>query len=470
MSTIHFANRREVLRVLAGASVAAIAACGSAPEYGKSPASANGNDFLDLPRARYPLNHVAGLRHLVDQDGRPFLLQGDSPWSLMVQLNLEEAARYLADRRKRGFNTLLVNLLEHKYAVDPPRNRDGEGPFLVPGDFSTVNHRYFDHAAWVLERAHEEGHLVLLAVAYIGCCGGDGWYAEMVRSGRQALREYGRYIAARFAHLPNIMWVHGGDANPADPSIVAEVALGIREVQPGGLHTAHTAPGHQALEVYDNPDWLDVNNVYTYEPVAPISLAAYARPDARPFFLLESEYEGENRRAPNVRIRSQAWQAVLSGAMGQVFGNNPLWHFASPVPITPFRGSWQDALGSEASRSMTQLRRLLESMDWWRLEPDRERAMLLGWQYGGHFDAVAAVAATGDLALVYVPKRRQLRMDLHRRAPRVTRMRWYDPVSGIYCGQRAVSAVVDPVLRVLPPHARNAGADSDWVLVLDSGS
>lgn len=468
MRTNYSATRRDVLRAIAGTSVAGLAACDTATDYGKSKGAPAATAFLDLPPAHYPLRRDPELRYLVDEAGRPFLLQGDSPWSLMVQLNREEAALYLEDRRRRGFNALLVNLLEHKYAANPPHIRDGEGPFLVPGDFSTINHRYFDHAAWVLERANEEGHLVLLAVAYIGCCGADGWYAEMVGSGRDALRNYGRYLAQRFAHLPNIMWVHGGDANPADPSIVAEVALGIREVGHPGLHTAHTAPGHQAFVVYGDPDWLDVNNVYTYDPVAPIALEAHARPDACPFFLLESEYEGENRRAPDVRIRSQAWQAVLSGSMGQVFGNNPLWHFASPVPITPFRGGWLNALDSEGSRSMTQLRRLLESIAWWRLEPDAQRAMLPGWSYTGHYDAVSASSSSGDLAIVYLPRRWLVRFDVRRWAPHATRLRWYDPVDGTFRDERAISSVAKPVVNTFPPFVRNAGADIDWVLVLDS--
>lgn len=468
MTTKHSATRRAVLRGLATAPVAALAACDAASNYGKSNGDAAASEFVDFPAARYPLRREKGLRHLVDGAGRPFLLQGDSPWSLMVQLNRDEAALYLGDRRRRGFNALLVNLLEHKYAANPPLNRDGEGPFLVPGDFSSINHRYFDHATHVLERAQEEGHLVLLAVAYIGCCGADGWYAEMVASGRKALRDYGRYLATRFAHLPNIMWVHGGDANPADPSIVAEVAFGVHEVGHPGLHTAHTAPGHQAFDVYGDPAWLDVNNVYTYDPVAPIALEAHARPDACPFFLLESEYEGENRRAPDVRIRSQAWQAVLSGAMGQVFGNNPLWHFASPAPITPFQGGWQDALGSEGNRSMTQLRRLLESVAWWRLEPDARRAMLPGWKYTGHYDAVSASSTSGDLAIVYLPRRWLVRLDVRRWAPHATRLRWYDPVDGTFRDERAISSAAKPVVNAFPPFRRNAGADIDWVLVLDS--
>ena len=52
-----------------------------------------------------------------------------------------------------------------------------------------------------------------------------------------------------------------------------------------------------------------------------------------PFFLMESAYENEHD-AGEQRLRAQAYQAILSGAMGHLFGNNPIWHFdgAGPLP------------------------------------------------------------------------------------------------------------------------------------------
>ena len=93
---------------------------------------------------RYPIRVGPDHRHAVDQDGLPFLIQGDSPWSLISGLTNEEAERYLEDRRLKGFNSLIVNLIEHKFRG--PVNRYGEGPFTTPGDFTTPNEEYFKHA------------------------------------------------------------------------------------------------------------------------------------------------------------------------------------------------------------------------------------------------------------------------------------------------------------------------------------
>lgn len=61
--------------------------------------------------------------HLVDPIGQPFLNQGDSPWSPIVRLTLEEAELHLENRRGKGFNLVMVNLLEHAFCDSLPYSR-----------------------------------------------------------------------------------------------------------------------------------------------------------------------------------------------------------------------------------------------------------------------------------------------------------------------------------------------------------
>src|SRR5215471_4982495 len=177
---------------------------------------------------------------LVDASGAQVWLHGEAAWSLVVRLDDAELDRYLADRRARGVNALVVNLIEHKFADHAPLDRAGDPPFTTPGDFATPNEAYFAHADRVLARAAAAGMVVLLAPAYLGDRGGDeGWYAEIRRSGSDKLRGYGHYLGARYRSAPNLVWVEGGDAPPmaAGDEIEALVA-GIRETDPVHLHTA----------------------------------------------------------------------------------------------------------------------------------------------------------------------------------------------------------------------------------------
>src|ERR1035438_7234219 len=67
-----------------------------------------------------PLRISANHRFLIDRHDVPFLLQGDAAWSLIANATREEADAYLRNRRAKGFNAILVNLIEHKFAKNAP--------------------------------------------------------------------------------------------------------------------------------------------------------------------------------------------------------------------------------------------------------------------------------------------------------------------------------------------------------------
>src|SRR5271166_5434763 len=70
--------------------------------------------------ASYPVK-ISGSnpRILVDQNNVPFLMVGDSPQSLIVNLSATNAAFYLADRATNGFNTVLVDAICTYYTAGP---------------------------------------------------------------------------------------------------------------------------------------------------------------------------------------------------------------------------------------------------------------------------------------------------------------------------------------------------------------
>src|SRR5262245_22570354 len=114
------------------------------------------------PPGLFPLRVSGDGASLVTADGTPFLLHGEAAWSLIVQLGASDAMRYLADRHARGVNALLVNLVEHFYADDPPNNAAGAAPFTKEGDFSTPNEAYFAYADHVIDLAASQGIVVML--------------------------------------------------------------------------------------------------------------------------------------------------------------------------------------------------------------------------------------------------------------------------------------------------------------------
>lgn len=402
-------------------------------------------------------------RYLLDAAGRPFLVHGDTAWSLIAQLKREDAEFYLAQRRRFGFNTIVVSLLEKKFATNAPANAYGEQPFLTRGDFTTPNERYFAHADWVIERAAAHGMLVLMTPAYLGYDGGsEGWYQEMVANGPAKLRTYGRFLGRRYARFANIVWLNGGDYDPPDESLVKAIVDGIREYDTRSLHSMHCAPQMSAYQCLDDRSWLTLNNVYNYREIVEPSIVEYNRSPALPFILLESTYENEHD-ATTRQLRIQAYHALLSGAAGQVFGNNPIWHFDGPgIYYTPI--TWREALTGPGSVSMSHVRRLLQQLAWWKLVPDTARQFLVSPRGSGFDQAVAALTSDGAVGLVYTPVVRDLSVDLRRMAGWQVEVAWYDPSSGETSpGQRWLRTNAVQTLR---PPGPNAADDGDWVLLL----
>ena len=420
-----------------------------------------------MVNATFPLHVEAGKRYLVDAAGTPFLMLGDSPWSLIVQLTREEVDQYLDDRRARGFNTLLVNLIEHHFSNNPPKNAYGNGPFLTPGDFSTPNELYFAHADWVIQRAADKGFLLLLVPSYLGYNGGnEGWYSEMVANGSTKLREYGRYLGRRYSGFSNILWTHGGDYNPPNKALIREIAAGIRDFDTRSLMSAHCAPETAAADYWGSESWLQVNNVYTYNAVYSASLTQYARADAKPFFFLEGRYENEANEGTEQRVRVQAYHALLSGAAGQVFGNNPIWHFNGPG-LYPTSLTWQQALNGRGSQSMSHVRTLFAPRSWWTLQPDASNTTLTAGLSSGQDRAVAARASDRSFAIAYMPSVRTVTMNLSQLAGPNVNARWYDPANGSYT---AVTGSPFPAAgsQTFRPAGNNTSNFGDWALVLES--
>src|SRR5262249_50878055 len=93
-----------------------------------------------LAPALTPLQTGATGRFLVDGSGTPLLLKGDAAWSLISATTFSEADQYLADRQSRGFDMVLVNLVEHKFAPNAPADLAGDFPFFNP---ATGSHQAF---------------------------------------------------------------------------------------------------------------------------------------------------------------------------------------------------------------------------------------------------------------------------------------------------------------------------------------
>ena len=433
----------------------------------------------------FPLHVSSDTRHLVDRRGMPFLLQGDSPWELLQNLSDADTATYLDDRRSRGVNAILIELVEHRFTPHTPAwaNARGDLPFSNVDDFTTTQEDYFAHVDWVLQQAEARGILALLVPAYIGFgCGDEGWCAEMRRNGVDRLTQYGMYVGRRYRNQANIVWVEGGDytpsttGSPSDLDLIDAVARGITMGDGGAhLHTAHWARGTRSGSVAGITFPLGLEASYTAGPPSYPQLRAdvAASRGVRPVFVIENRYESEGSTT-RLDLRAQMYQPILVGAAGFFFGNDPLWFLGvsgDGNPAWSFGGGtasdWRAALASPGMRDDVWAGVFFRALAWETLEPDTTHVVMTSG-YGTDGDvayALAAASPDGRLAVAYLPAMLSPTFDLSRFSAPID-ARWYDPTTGV--SSPAGTAIANTGSRSFTPPGPNAAGEHDWALVLSA--
>lgn len=413
-------------------------------------------------------------RYFVDQYSEPFLVRGDSPWSLMTDLSPDQAELYFADRRENGFNASIVSLLgavDNGAPSDDGATFDGVLPF-DDGDITAWNEEYWSRVETVVRTAAEHGNTLFLYPT-------DGWVMSTIfaETSLEDCFAYGAMVAERFAEHPNIVWMAGGDYFPLtnSPEVGSTHDFRITAVLNGIRSTGDQRPfsiqlGYDKSVSTDNPYWaerVDWNFVYTYYPTYKAVLDAYTARPVRPALFAEGNYEGENNQGDtagttNETLRRQVLWALTSGSPGDVFGSDD-WEFHE---------GWQDRLDTPAVAQVQRLRDLFASLEWWRLVPDVDSRLVTDGR-GTRITsddpmdvldndyATAAATPDGTLAVVYVPTARTITVDLSSlaAAPEAT---WIDPSTGAARTVEAGSTYTTP--------GSNADGDEDWLLVIRAGA
>ena len=308
----------------------------------------------------YPLQASANGRYLVDQTLAPYLMTGDAPQALTVNVSEAEAEMYFANRSAYGFNTLWVNLLCATYTGGRADGStfDGILPFTgtIPStssyDLETPNEAFFARVDRLIELAARYDIQLLLDPIETG-----SWLSVMLDNGTTKCRNYGRYLGNRYQDFDNLIWMSGNDyqgwRDPANDEVVRAVALGIRDKDTRHLHTIEL--DYLVSSSLDDTSWssiLGLNATYTYYPTYARLREDYNRPNFLPIFMVEANYEFESLQGPVTTapiLRKQEYWTMTSGATGQLYGNGYTW---------PFIAGWQsnlDTPGRDPDRDHEEL-------------------------------------------------------------------------------------------------------------------
>lgn len=422
----------------------------------------------------FPLKASENKKYLVDQKNKPVFLNGTATWRLSYAVTYTEAKEYLADRKAKGYNSLIIEITpdlgSEAYGNQP--NLYGEYTF-IDTDVSKPNEKFFAHVDSILQLCNDYNFAVLLAPLYLGCCH-DGWIEILEKQPNtiEKCRWYGKWVAQRYQSLPNIIWISGGDRNETPHSIA--FAEGIASVDSVKLHSYHTGPGFTSSERLPDAPWLTMSCTYTYYPAMDKNFSYYhvyaqlymeeRRNNRIPYIQFESAYENERNETTQF-IRRQAYWSLLGGAGGHIFGNRDTWMMNK---------NWRNALHTPGNESMQLFYQFVQSIPWYRLKTDWSHSLFTAGRGnfnttqlpGGEDYATAAVSKEDGLAIIYIPSYRTVTANLNRFSSTV-KAKWYDPTNGKY--------ITDPksylnrdVAYFTPPSKINSAGFEDWVLLLEA--
>jgi len=419
----------------------------------------------------YPLKKSSNGRYLVDQTGAPFLVAGESPQALMVNLSENDAELFLSNRRSHAFNTVWINLLCRPGTGGRPDGSmyDGILPFAVTNDLVSPNEQYFARCDRMIQLAAKHGILVILDP-----CETIDHLKLMITNGVDKCRDFGRYLGRRYRSFDNLLWMSGNDfqswKNPQHDAVVKAVALGIQDEDTRHLHTVEL--DYLVSGSLDDPGWtpiISVNATYTYYPPYAQVLKDYNRTNFLPVIMIESDYEFEREATPAILRRQEYW-SNLSGAAGQLYGNGFTW---------PFKAGWKDKLDTPGANQMAYVKALFEPLAWYNLVPDQDHKVVTAGY--GTFDSTttpgnryvmtsdyvtAARTPDGSLVMAYMPSLRPLTINMVKLSS-PARGRWYDPSRGTYINIGGSPFVNSGTHMFIPP-SNNADGDGDWVLLLET--
>jgi hypothetical protein len=422
-------------------------------------------------QAKTPLKVSENNRFLISADGTPFFYLGDTGWTLLQRLTLEEIEYYFETRSQQGFNSIQVMVISEMDGLRQPTVY-GQVPLLNMNP-ETPNNAYFEFLDKVLKIAFDKGLFLALVPTWgdkVDKCFGIG--PEIFTP--QNAYVYGQWLGKRYKNVPNIIWFNGGDRSGGGRNfpIWDALAKGIKSEDQVHLMTFHPLGDASSSMWFHDSEWLDFNicqsghSMRNYPNFMMIAYD-YNRKPAKPCFDSEPRYEEhainwkleQNGVFDDYDIRQAAYWAVFAGACGHTYGAHCIWQmydYNRPV-IGWARYTWKQALSLKGAQQLKHLTNLLFSRPYFDRIPDQSpvpspkvgeehtrttRGQNYIFSYlptGGEIE-IYATAISGDLVKAW----------------------WYDPRNG-----KAIEIGIFDKSEKLVLSAPSQGRSYDWVLVLD---
>lgn len=419
-------------------------------------------------------------RCLTWEDGTPFFYLGDTAWQMLHRLSREEIDSFLRLRAQQGFTVIQTVLLAEfgglsipNYYGCLPLLRKGELPNPTQPD-ETAPYSYWSHVDYAVQCAQKYGLFLGLLPTW-----GDKFFRQNGEGPEIFTEEnaeiYGNWLARRYGHAYNILWILGGD-RPLEAKhrrIIDAMARGIRASDPNHLITFHPMGCADSTDALPDADYVDFHMAQTGHGVEQCYqtydvMQKMARASEKPYLDAEPRYEAHPACfRPDLGymwdaadVRQNAYWNVLSGACGHTYGHHCVWRM-NREPCEYFPYTWQEGVNHPGAWQMRHVKNLWLSRDPLSLHPN---PALLSGNYAGMGHMVAAQG--NGYAYIYLPLGLPVTVQLSQMQPAsCLRASWFDPRTG----ETSCFAILPAVgeMTLAPP---SQGKGCDWVLVLEDGT
>ncbi len=434
----------------------------------------------NCPKLAVSANH-----RFLTAGGRPFFWLGDTGWLLLEKLNKAETGQYLEDRRQKGFNVIQIMLLHTLAAC----NSEGDSalvgkspatPKLSPQqvDGTPGTNGYWEHLDFVADLAAKKG--IYLALVPIW---GPNVRAGLVKTKQAEI--YARFLAQRYKHRPNILWMNGGDVRGDDSTrLWNTIGQTLKREDPNHLVTFHPFGRTQSSKWFQSESWLDFNMFQSghrsYEQdTAKLDLrygednwryvqSDYNQKPVKPTLDGEPSYEGMPHglhdtlqpRWKDDDLRRYAYWSLFAGACGFTYGNNAVMQMHKKGEKTGSYGareSWQEAIKSPGAGQMSYLKNLMLQYHFETMVPDQSVLS----DPGARYDHLSALRGKNCL-LVHTWNGRKIVLNKEQLPGNQFSVVWFSPRNGMSMNMGSVKK--GDKFEFTPPGEQANG--NDWVLIL----
>lgn len=429
-------------------------------------------------------------------DGTPCLLLADTLWAgntVRCGLGKNESGpfyQYLSNRQAKGFNAVLMRYL-YGFGDEPDHlngHRNEGGYTFAHNDRRDLNAGYFKALDRRIEAITDRGMIPITPVTWWGKTRDKQCPIEL-----KWARRISGYLAVRYGAY-NGVWSLSGEYQYAfrdcdwradDFDKLGEIVSHLdSQGHPLSIHPSSqlywpSPHNQQSSLAFNDSAWLDHHWLQTGQDPAQlhniVSRAKQVRAvqPTRPVFCSEAYYETASDPEHAYHSRWQVWTAVLNGCAGYGYGAWGIWQFYDPDDVEGETGKnvkttvpWQQSIDLAGSSQVGLAREILESVNWSRLEPDRDAVLVNGtpppMPSADNLSPPHCARDGHDCFLIYVPKGNEsnvLALGHHPEAD--YRLTWINPRDGSQLPAIRWSGAQEGQL----PERPNP-TNGDWLVVL----